>query len=108
MSLINTIKNYKDIELKTDKNKMIITFYQNDKIYKTLQVRRHKNNFKVIIQPNNITKVIKTEELEDLIVSIEKQKTPVKLDVAEIKNKYKAGMKIRLIKMYDYIAPIPH
>ena len=106
MSLINTIKNYKDIELKTDKNKMIVIFYQNNKVYKTLQVIRHKNNFKVVIQPNNITKVIKTEELEDLIISIEKQKTEVKPDVAGIKNKYKAGMKIRLIKMYDYIAPI--
>lgn len=106
MSLINIINQYKDIKLETDKNKMIITFYKNDKVYKTLTIRRHKNNFKVLILPNNITKVIKTEELEDLILSIEKQKTPVKLDVAEIKNKYKAGMKIRLIKMYDYIAPI--
>ena len=33
MSLINTIKNYKDIELKTDKNKMIVIFYQNNKVY---------------------------------------------------------------------------
>ena len=107
MSLINTIKNYKDIELKTDRNKMIVTFYQNGKVYKTLNIRRHKNNFKVVIEPNNITKVIKPEELEDLIVSIEKQKTEVKQDVAEIKNKYKAGMKVRLIKMYDYIEPIP-
>ena len=107
MSLINTIKNYKDIELKTERNKMIVTFYQNGKVFKTLNIRRHKNNFKVVIEPNNITKVIKPEELEDLIVSIEKQKTEVKQDVAEIKNKYKAGMKIRLIKMYDYIAPIP-
>ena len=70
MSLINTIKNYKDIELKTDRNKMIVTFYQNGKVYKTLNIRRHKNNFKVVIEPNNITKVIKPEELEDLIVSI--------------------------------------
>ena len=107
MSLINTIKNYKDIELKTDKNKMIVIFYQNGKVYKTLTIRRHKNNFKVIIQPNNITKIIKPEELEDLIVSIEKQKTEVKQDVAEIKNKYKEGMKVKLIKMYDYIEPIP-
>ena len=32
MSLINTIKNYKDIEHKTDRNKMIVTFYQNGKV----------------------------------------------------------------------------
>ena len=107
MSLINIISQYKDIKLGTDKNKMILTFYINNEIYKTLEIRKHKENFKILILPNKITKVIKTEELEDLILSIEKQKVQPKLNVTEIKKQYKIGQKVRLIKMYDYISSIP-
>lgn len=107
MNILEIVNKYQDIKLGTNKNKMILTFYINNEIYKTLEIRKHKENFKILILPNKITKVIKVEELEDFILSIEKQKVQPKLNVAEIKKQYKIGQKVRLIKMYDYVAPIP-
>ena len=86
---------------------MILTFYIENRIYKIVEIQKHKRNFKILILPNNIKKVIKLEELEELILSIEKQNIEVNQDVDKIKKKYKVGMKVRLIKMYDYISPIP-
>ena len=107
MNIAEIVSRYENIKFETIKNKMILTFYIENRIYKILEIQKHKRNFKILILPNNIKKVIKLEELEELILSIEKQNIEVNQDVDKIKKKYKVGMKVRLIKMYDYISPIP-
>ena len=107
MNILELISRYEDIKLETVKSKMIVTFYSEDKIYKILEIQKQKDNFKVAIFPNKIKKIIKSEELEDLILSIKNQKIQTKINIENIKKYYKTGQKVRLIKMYDYIAPIP-
>ena len=106
MNILEIINKYEDIKLKTLKSKMIVTFYSEDKIYKILEIQKQKDNFKVAIFPNKIKKIIKSEELEDLILSIKNQKIQTNINLENIKKYYKTGQKVRLIKMYDYIAPI--
>lgn len=107
MNILELINKYEDIKLETLKSKMIVTFYSEDKIYKILEIQKQKDNFKVAIFPNKIKKIIKSEELEDLILSIKNQKIQPNINLENIKKYYKTGQKVRLIKMYDYIAPIP-
>ena len=107
MNILELISRYEDIKLETVKSKMIVTFYSENKIYKILEIQKQKDNFKVAIFPNKIKKIIKSEELEDLILSIKNQKIQTKINIENIKKYYKTGQKVRLIKMYDYIAPIP-
>lgn len=107
MNILELINKYEDIKLETLKSKMIVTFYSEDKIYKILEIQKQKDNFKVAIFPNKIKNIIKSEELEDLILSIKNQKIQTNINSENIKKYYKTGQKVRLIKMYDYIAPIP-
>lgn len=107
MNILEVIGKYEDIKLETVKSKMIVTFYSEDKIYKILEIRKQKDNFKVAIFPNKIKKIIKSEELEDLILSIKNQKIQPNINLENIKKYYKTGQKVRLIKMYDYVVPIP-
>ena len=107
MNILEIINKYEDIKLETLKSKMIVTFYSEDKIYKILEIQKQKDNFKVAIFPNKIKKIIISEELEDLILSIKNQKIQPNINLENIKKYYKTGQKVRLIKMYDYIAPIP-
>lgn len=107
MNIAEIVNKYEDIKIETIKNKMVLNFYSENKIYKILEIRKQKDNFKILILPNKIKKVIKSEELKDLILNIKNQKIQCNTNIEEIRKYYKSGQKVRLIKMYDYISPVP-
>ena len=66
------------------------------------------NKLKILILPEKISKLVDINGLVEIITIIEKQSQSIKHtqdEIKEIKAKYKAGTRIKLIKMYDLYAP---
>lgn len=86
-------------------------YINNEKdVYKTMQIRSFDGKLKITYIPEYITKIINLEELEEIILILKKQseiKEFTSEEVKQIKQKYKSGLKIELIRMYDYINPVP-
>lgn len=94
------------------KDMITLVFYKNDKkdIYKTIQIKEFYDKFNIKIFPDNATKIINLNELEDIFDILSKQVCKKEYKTEEvklIKNLYKRGTKIELIKMYDLYAPPP-
>lgn len=87
--------------------KITLKIYYNlekDKFYKTLEIEEVEDKFKVKIFPDNIEKVTDMKGLEDILLILDKQinsKDYTQEQIEKIKNKYKKGQKVELIKMYD-------
>lgn len=104
------IEKYPNIKLEIEENKIRLKFYIKDILYKVLEVTQNKDKLQVLILDDNITKITDLSELEELILILYKQsnaKEYTKEEVKQIKQQYIAGTKIELIKMYDYLHPIP-
>lgn len=85
-------------------------YYVNEEpdIYKTIQITEIDDKLSIKIYPDNTTKIITLNELEDIFDILSKQickKEHTTEEVKLIKNLYKRGTKIELIKMYDLYAP---
>lgn len=85
-------------------------YYVNEEpdIYKTIQITEIDDKLSIKIYPDNKTKIITLNELEDIFDILSKQickKEHTTEEVKLIKNLYKSGTKIELIKMYDLYAP---
>ena len=79
-------------------------------LYKTLTITEFEEKLKVRISPDRLERVIEVSELDDIILTIHKQSNPkehIQEEIQQIKEKYIAGTKIELVKMYDLIAPVP-
>ena len=86
-------------------------YINNEKdVYKIIQIRSFDGKLKITYIPEDITKIINLEELEDIILILKKQSEAREHspeEVKQIKQKYKTGLKIELTRMYDYINPVP-
>ena len=93
----------------SDNSITIKIFRENIKeIYKKILVEEEDNKLKILILPDKISRLVEMSELEEIITIIEKQSQLIKHtqdEIKEIKAKYKAGTRIKLIKMYDLYAP---
>lgn len=111
IEIIKTVaQQYQNIKLDIIENKLKLKFYIMNNIYKTLEITQEKDKLKVLIVEDKITKIMKLEELKELILILYKQSNAreySKEEIELIKQKYVPGTKIELIKMYDYIKPIP-
>lgn len=100
-------KKYKNINLKIYKEKLILEIYQDNKqkdLNKKLEIEKQQNKLKVVILPDKITKIINIKDFEELIYIINNQKqvgTSNQKEVKLLRQKYKPGTRIELIKMYD-------
>jgi len=77
-------------------------------VYKTLKVEEFEDKLKVTIYSSKIVMIVDIKELADILLVLEKQsqaKEFSKQEIQFIKEKYKPGQKIQLIKMYDFQAP---
>ena len=111
-TIIKVIKKYDNIELEeTEKDTVRVQFYMKNLYYRTLEITKDiENKWKVRIIPLNITKSIDLVEIIDLIYTFEKYSTAKEYserDIRFIKKKYSEGTRIELIKMYDYLKPVP-
>lgn len=106
-------KYIKDMEGLIHSDSITLQIFKNNnktKIYKTLEISEQEGKLKVVIVPENITKITDLSGLEDLIIAIRKQKDMQQIskeEIKEIKEKYIVGTKVELIKMYDYINAVP-
>lgn len=79
-------------------------------IYKTLYIKEFEGKLKITVYPDRLERVIEVSELDDIILTIHKQSNPkehTQEEIQQIKEKYVAGTKVELVKMYDLIAPVP-
>ena len=79
-------------------------------LYKTLTITEFDGKLKVRVSPDRLEGIIDVSELDDVILTLDKQsqtKNHTKEEIKYIREKYVAGTKIELVKMYDLIAPVP-
>ena len=79
-------------------------------VYKTFEVTEFEDKLAVKFIPERITRIMTLEELEDVFNILERQinhKELSKEEIKAIKEKYIPGTKLELIKIYDYINPVP-
>ena len=79
-------------------------------VYKTLTITEFEGKLKVRVSPDRLEGIIDVSELDDVILTLDKQsqtKNHTKEEIKYIREKYVAGTKIELVKMYDLIAPVP-
>lgn len=108
------VKKYDNLELgETNiiKNIICIKIYMKQTYYKTLEITKLNNNkWEVLIIPNNIKRITDLKGVIDIVLTFEKYsnvKEYTYWEIQQIKKKYTEGTKIELIKMYDYINPVP-
>lgn len=78
-------------------------------IYKTVFIKELDGKLDITVYPERMERVIEVSKLDDLILTIQKQRKLIKHsqeEVEQIKEQYVAGTKIELIKMYDLLAPV--
>ena len=79
-------------------------------VYKTFEVTEFEDKLAVKFVPERVTRIMTLNELEDIFCILERQVNHKELSEEEIKalkDKYTPGVKIELIKIYDYINPVP-
>lgn len=79
-------------------------------LYKTLTITEFDGKLKVRVSPDRLEGIIDVSELDDVILTLDKQsqsKNYTQEEIKYIREKYVAGTKIELVKMYDLINPVP-
>ena len=105
---------YKDIAcIIRHKDFIVLTFLTAENgikdIYKMVFIKEVEGKLKITVYPEKLERVIEVSDLDDIILTIQKQSKPIKhtqQEIQQIKEKYVAGTKIELIKMYDLLAPV--
>jgi len=105
---------YKDIaSIIRHKDFIVLTFLTAENgikdIYKMVFIKELEGKLNITVYPENMERVIEVSALDDIILTIQKQSKPInhtQEEVQQIKEKYVAGTKIELIKMYDLLAPV--
>lgn len=108
------VKKVKNVENIINNDTIILKFYKyiegEKTLYKTLEIKELDKKYDVLILPNNIKKIMNFKQFRDIIISLEKecnQKEKTQAEIEEIKKKYPKGTRIELIKMNDYLDPVP-
>lgn len=107
------VQKYSNIKVTNDNDSIILNYYIDNKIYKALEITVLENDLQIFIYPDKIKRIIKKSKLKyikELIEIFNKQninKKYSKEEIEQFRKKYPFGTKIELIKMYDYISPIP-
>lgn len=103
-------KYIKTIDVTIDRNTLILEYLKNDKVYKTITIDQCKNKLVVNLKNEKITKVTDLDGIAEILSTIEKQVNNMGVfsanEIKNLKEKYKSGTKIELIKMYD-LQPLP-
>lgn len=78
-------------------------------LYKTIDIREFENKLKLTIFPEKAEKIIDVSELDDIILTLDKQRNTInhtQEEIQNIKETYTKGTKVQLIKMYDLTNPV--
>ena len=73
-------------------------------LYKTLEIEEFEGKLKVLVYPDHLEGIIDVSELDEIILTLDKQSNTIKHtqeEVQNIKKTYTKGTKVQLIKMYD-------
>ncbi len=78
-------------------------------LYKTLDIEEFEGKLKVIILSDSLEGIIDVDEIDDVILTLDKQsqaKKHTQEEIKHIKEKYVKGTKVELTKMYDLVNPV--
>lgn len=99
------IKKYTNIKLEKLKEKILLTFYTGNTIYKKIEIKKKKENLEVHIpKDKRIIEVLQISEIERIILMLYKQsisKKHSKKEIEKIKKIYIPGQKLELINLYS-------
>lgn len=99
------IKKYTNIKLEKLKEKILLTFYTGNTIYKKIEIKKEKENLEVHIpKDKRIIEVLQISEIERIILMLYKQsisKKHSKKEIEKIKKIYIPGQKLELINLYS-------
>ncbi len=108
------VRKYDSIELEETniiKNMIRLNFYMKRTYYTTLEITKLNNNkWGILIMPNSIKRITDLKGVIDMVLIFERYSNAKEYTywkIQQIKEKYTEGTKIKLIKMYDYINPVP-
>lgn len=76
---------------------------------KTLEMEEFEGKLKVLIYPEHLEGIIDVSELDDIILTLDKQSNTInhtQEEIQNIKETYTKGTKVQLIKMYDLTNPV--
>lgn len=79
-------------------------------VYKTLTITEFDGKLKIRVSPDRLEGIIDVSELDEVILTLDKQsqsKNHTQEEIKYIREKYVTGTKIELVKMYDLLAPVP-
>lgn len=113
--LIETIKHiaekYQNIDTEIDKDIIRLKFYIEGIEYQTVEIAEGENGkLDVTILLDATKSIMVLDEVKELILILNKHttlKTHTAEEVKEIKQKYKVGSYIEIIKLYDYDIDVP-
>lgn len=117
--LIEVVKNVADkymdrVNLIISGNSLTLEYLYNrdgeQDVYKTLTITEFDGKLKVRVSPDGLEGIIDVSELDEIILTLDKQsqtKNHTQDEIKYIREKYVAGTKIELVKMYDLLAPVP-
>lgn len=92
-------------------NGIIVDYYINDKTYKSLEVEVIDEKLKVTILPDKIERTVDLQGIDEIFKILDKQgniRKKTQDEICKIKEEYKEGIEVELIKMYDFQAPKPN
>lgn len=99
------IKKYTNIKLEKLKEKILLTFYTGNTIYKKIEIKKEKENLEVHIpKDKRIIEILQISEIERIILMLYKQsisKKHSKKEIEKIKKIYIPGQKLELINLYS-------
>lgn len=99
------IKKYTNIKLEKLKEKILLTFYTGNTIYKKIEIKKKKENLEVHIpKDKRIIEILQISEIERIILMLYKQsisKKHSKKEIEKIKKIYIPGQKLELINLYS-------
>ena len=105
------IENFNIIVTKDELTLEYLQYINGEKdVYTSLTVEEFEDKFKVTFMLEKIIRIVDLKELKEIIIAMQKQRQTKQFSQAEVKalkEKYKTGAKVELIKMYDTFNNVP-
>lgn len=110
-ALLTLAEDYIDVFNTTiNDNTLIFDYMRDNKIYNTLEINEVQGNLVISFKNEKMSRTTDIEGLKDMLDMYKIQNNitkPTQEEIEKIKNTYKQGSKIYMIKMFDLFSPSP-
>lgn len=108
-ALLTLAEDYIDVFNTTiNENTLILDYMRDNRVYNTLEINEVQGNLVVSFKNEKMSRTVDIEGLKEILDIYKMQNSSTVLtqeEIKKIKNTYKMGSKIYLIKMYDLFSP---